>query len=638
MADTFIAKIIAQLDTKDVDAKLRDLTKEQKIPMKIDLQIGNTSISKYVNQLNSQFRNAGQSAGQSMASAIQTALGSITTRNNPYTMGNLTKALAGFKFDKTQISTIMDSLDKMDIAVKDVVTNIQRNGKLNLEVKGVDELGRSVTIFKEFDQTTNTLVNKGKTIHQTFATMFTDLDASKLSASISTLDASFAKLQGSANTNSQALQQLKADLSNIGNIKGADAQIAEFQRISAEVTRLKTVYSEVRAESAQTVTLFDVSKLSADLESLDAGFTRLQGSGNSASTMLAQLKADLSGVLSISDTGAQFAEFERISQQAELLGNTLRQTKAEMQRTFTDVDVSKLGAQIATLDANFVKLQGSENLNSQALAQLKIDLENLGNIPGIREQAIEFERIKTEVDNLSISFKQAKAEAATLATQQQVMSSKHVLGNQITAWMNKNTKAAKIYRAELEQIQAKLQTVSTGAELKSVSNAFRELESTAIASGNMGGSVFGKILSNMSNLSPLFGMGMMITRSIRTVKDMLTDVRELDTALVDLQKTTTMSSGELNKFYYDANSAAKEMGVSTEQIISQAAAWSRLGLTSSPPVWRHIGKQLAQIGESLGRDNAEGKTGKSHYFRSLNDYSCIGNYTAYANQLNELIA
>ena len=67
--------------------------------------------------------------------------------------------------------------------------------------------------------------------------------------------------------------------------------------------------------------------------------------------------------------------------------------------------------------------------------------------------------------------------------------------------------------------------------------------------------------------------------TIRKIKEAVTSVRELDTALVDLTKTTTMTKSQLEQFYYTANDTAKQMGVTTKEIIDQAAAWSRLGLT-----------------------------------------------------------
>ena len=55
-----------------------------------------------------------------------------------------------------------------------------------------------------------------------------------------------------------------------------------------------------------------------------------------------------------------------------------------------------------------------------------------------------------------------------------------------------------------------------------------------------------------------------------------TTIKDLDTQLVDLRKTTTMSASDLNEFYLEANNVAKQMGVTTSEIISQASAWSRL--------------------------------------------------------------
>lgn len=105
---------------------------------------------------------------------------------------------------------------------------------------------------------------------------------------------------------------------------------------------------------------------------------------------------------------------------------------------------------ISTLDANFVKLKGSVSQESTALAKLKQDLAGIKNIKGLENQQREFERITAEVNRLSTAYKSAKAEAASVAATQQLLTGKNVLGNQIETWMNRNTKAAKIYGAQLE--------------------------------------------------------------------------------------------------------------------------------------------------------------------------------------------
>ena len=57
---------------------------------------------------------------------------------------------------------------------------------------------------------------------------------------------------------------------------------------------------------------------------------------------------------------------------------------------------------------------------------------------------------------------------------------------------------------------------------------------------------------------------------------MASTIIDLDTQLVDLRKTTSMTTSELNQFYNESSNVAKELGVTTSEIISQAAAWSRL--------------------------------------------------------------
>ena len=94
---------------------------------------------------------------------------------------------------------------------------------------------------------------------------------------------------------------------------------------------------------------------------------------------------------------------------------------------------------------------------------------------------------------------------------------------------------------------------------------------------------------------------------INVGKQAVNQVIELDTALVDLQKTTTMSSSQLNQFYYDANDIAKQMGVTTQEIIEQASAWSRLGYSSAEAATQmaQLSSQFASISPGMETDDAQ---------------------------------
>ncbi len=448
----FLAKVIAQLDMSQANNDMNAfLNKDHKLKVKVDLDTGNVNVDNLLNQIKSQFQSVGRTAGQNMATAINSSLGSINTKNSEYTIRNLQRTLASFKFDRSQINTITESLNSMDLAVQKVETRIRQGGQLNLRVQGVDELGRSVTVLKEFDQASGTLRNVGKNISQFF-----------------------------------------------DGISSAGKSISDS---------------------------FNASKLSASIE---------------------------------------------------------------------------------VLNANFIKLKGSVSNESTELQKLKEDLSAISNISGFENQQTEFARISQRVKELSVSYKEAKAEATSAAAAQQLLSGKAVLGNQIEAWMHRNTKATKLYETELHNLQTQLQAVSNSNQLKDVADKFRTLKTTAAAEGNLGKSIFGQLIGNMTKLSPLFGMGTAITSSINSVKSMVSSVYDLDTALVDLQKTTTMNSTDLESFYGNANGIAKQMGVSTAEIINQASAWSRLGYSSKEAAesMAQLSSQFAAISPGMDIDNA----------------------------------
>lgn len=93
---------------------------------------------------------------------------------------------------------------------------------------------------------------------------------------------------------------------------------------------------------------------------------------------------------------------------------------------------------------------------------------------------------------------------------------------------------------------------------------------------------------------------------IRYGRTAISTIIDLDTQLVDLRKTTKMNNEELEEFYYNANQVAKRMGVTTSEIISQAAAWSRLGFNTKEASTQmaEISSKFASISPGMTTENA----------------------------------
>lgn len=137
---------------------------------------------------------------------------------------------------------------------------------------------------------------------------------------------------------------------------------------------------------------------------------------------------------------------------------------------------------------------------------------------------------------------------------------------------------------------------------------------------------------------------MVLRKVISVIKEGVNAVIELDTALIDLKKTTTMSGSDLAAFYKDANKAAIELGVTTKDIIQSAADWSRLGFSDkkSAESMAKLAAQFAAI--SPGVSIEESTTGLVSVIKAygievedvldgvMSKINIVGNTAATSNQ------
>lgn len=106
---------------------------------------------------------------------------------------------------------------------------------------------------------------------------------------------------------------------------------------------------------------------------------------------------------------------------------------------------------------------------------------------------------------------------------------------------------------------------------------FMELNANLSESGKKYQSLGKQMLERLrSQSSQLLAQYFSFQDLIRYGRTAVTTIIQLDTALVDLRKTTSMNTQELNEFYRASTDIGKQLGVTSQQIIQQAADWSRL--------------------------------------------------------------
>ena len=182
------------------------------------------------------------------------------------------------------------------------------------------------------------------------------------------------------------------------------------------------------------------------------------------------------------------------------------------------------------------------------------------------------------------------------------------LHNRVQDFIGKNGKAVKYFGAELNKI---LNETAQGAEvsktkLAQLEQSFGNIGVAARNAGKLGKTFFQTLREGMSSFSYWTSSTFLVMKAIQSIKGGLGTVKALDTALVDLKKTTTMTNSELDNFYYSSNKVAKQMGVTTEEIINQASAWSRLGYGSAEAATKmaKLSSQFALISPGMDVDKA----------------------------------
>ena len=151
--------------------------------------------------------------------------------------------------------------------------------------------------------------------------------------------------------------------------------------------------------------------------------------------------------------------------------------------------------------------------------------------------------------------------------------------------LNENTRMPKELREQFLQLAHELDNfdflTGTREQALQLTTTFEHLNAELIRTNKLGLNIFDRFKKELASTNArLIAQFFSFYDIIRYTRQIVGTVRDLDTALVDLRKTTSMTATELDEFYFSSNKIAQQMGVTTQEIIQQAANWSRLGYST----------------------------------------------------------
>lgn len=556
-----IAQTTQQMN-QDLSQVLSNIGKKEiKLSAKIDnVNFGNAA---------AQIRNVTSRINQEFSST----LGVIDLVNGG--IENLSKILHSAGFADGSISTVTKDLQSMSLQVSKITTSLAQNGNITLKITGKDDLQRTVNVIKQYDAETGKVVDSTRTFVQTFT------NSAK-----------------AADTFARSVEKVENAFLN-NSIEASIAKVTtQFEQLG---TTGHARLTEIQADIQTLNVLQNTMATTSDNKLLVSSYEQYE-------QVLARVKNNLSVVVS------------ETSRQSETVKNNANDLSASLHKIETAISTNQIEAAITGVTAQFDKLSSSGHTK---LAQIQTDLQTLNSLQTTMTTTTDntvlissyeqYEQVLARVQNnlkiVTTATKEQAAAAKEAAVANNTMMKSTTLSNKIEAWMNQNTAAAQRFGEELRKIQAALANNQNPAQLTSLSAEFAKIQAQAKAAGLVTNQ-FAQSVKNVGlQLLGLTSGVAALRKLIQMIRDGINTVIELDTALIDLKKTTTMSGSDLATFYKDANKAAKELGVTTKDIIQSAADWSRLGFSdkTSSETMAKLAAQFSAI--SPGVDIGTATTG-----------------------------
>lgn len=591
---TWKAKI--ELDIKDLQKQLIDAdekfdkfaNEDRKVKLDIDTKTLESAIQKLNKMLDSLSKGTGDFK---QFENLSKELSSIVSE-----VQNLSKAFG--KVDDSGAKTLLSSIQNIDKSLSELsqnILNVNKNmnnmgGNTSGAVKQVENIGNAYqNAAKEAEKLADAQSKLGQKTNissgmkDTFPKTSENLE--QVAQSEQKVQQEARAIQSKWEQAEKAIQNYMNAVTKLNNLRASDkstgkksyeiaGQIEEIEKLKKEAYDARQVLSSmINPQNVDT----DTWKRYVDV------INRLDQASNGSAESVNRLKDSLKNVLN-----------------SEL--NSLQNSIDKYQNIITQAQTYPSDFHPST-EYN-TKLANLESANN-VLKNYKSSLQGVNELT--KEQQAEINKLTQNCEKAATEFKKlSAAEKGTV----EVGIEKAI--QRINKDLAENTKYSAEAKAGFNVLLEQLKSGDPSINLRKITEEIIKIENAEIAAGRAGKSLWdifktkstygfiGQMQSYLSMYVGFYGM-------VNGVKKAVSTITELDTALVDLKKTTAMNENQLENFYYDSNNVAKQMGVTTQEIIDQASAWSRLGFSTNEAATEmaKLSSQFASISPGMSVDESQ---------------------------------
>ena len=471
---------------------------------------------------------------------------------------------------------------KLDIDTKTLESAIQKLDKM------LDSLGKGTGDFKQFENLSkelSSIVSEVQSLSKAFGKV-DDSGTKTLLSSIQNIDKSLSEL-------SQNILNVNKNMSNMGgNTSGAVKQAENisdaYQNVAKEAEKLADAQSKIGQKtniSSEKKDAFPDKDISA---SVDSATNSIKEENNVLEQNTQKVKENTQA--KEQNANVNFNKYDK----------RLDSYNGKIDKYKTTIDRFNDGGWTSD---EYLK-------NVQAVKDAVKEYETLLNELKGKDASLVTSDDINRLDNYEKKIKDTIATVTNMSAAEKgynfVSGQKEL--DKIHKLLNENSKMSSEAKAKIRAYYTEIESGNPSMSLDRIHGEIMKIYNAEVEAGRAGRSFFDTLKNSgfhklAAQMSGMFGFYDVINIG----KQAISTIVSLDDALLDLKKTTSMSSTELNNFYYSANDVAKQMGVTTKSIIEQASAWSRLGYSSNEQATEmaKLSSKFASISPGMDTDQAQ---------------------------------
>lgn len=238
------------------------------------------------------------------------------------------------------------------------------------------------------------------------------------------------------------------------------------------------------------------------------------------------------------------------------------------------------------------------------LSDLVINKSDYINGFGNELNSVSDDQLVEKEKTFNLELKKSQNEVAQLKTQldQIYNPNKQLrLSNNIQEWLQKNTKAARDAKEQLEKYYQELNSGEIPINrLNQISDEFEKIKITQRGLGKLGKNLKDQIAQAVTSFSQWISISSAVMLGVGKFKDAISELKELDDILTEISKTSNLTSSQLKELGNSAFDSASEYGKSASDYLTGVQEMYRAGFENASEM-----SELSILAQSAGDMTAE---------------------------------